>query len=139
MSSSDGEAARHDTPEGSSGPSAPATEKNSNDGSEGGASTPLENAAPPASGTIRDEIQRLLDEQRRVRQDRKRVAADLKNAQRRQKRLKHRARLLSTEELGRVLALRDQEEAAKAAKKQNAEAKHGSPAASTAQWSEHTT
>ena len=66
--------------------------------------------------TIKDEIQTLIDEQKKVRDERKRVSGELKNAQRRQKRLKHRARLLSSEDLLRALALRAQEEEAKAGK-----------------------
>ena len=66
--------------------------------------------------TVKDDIDKLLEEQKKVRADRKRVSSELKNAQRKQKRLKHRARLLSSEDLLRVMALRSQEEEAKAKK-----------------------
>jgi len=66
--------------------------------------------------TIKDEIQQLVDEQKKLRDERKRVSQELKNAQWRQKRLKHRARLLSSEDLMRVMALRAQEEETKAEK-----------------------
>ena len=140
MFPSEAEAARHDTPEGCSGPSAPAPEKNSNDASEAVDSTPLE-YAPRASGAIRGDIQCLDEGQRRERQERKRVASDLQNAPRRHKRLKHRSQLLSTEELGGVCALRDQKEVAQTATQQKVEAKteHASPEASAFEWSEHTT
>ena len=65
---------------------------------------------------MNEQIERLLLEQKRVKEERKRVAQELKNAQRRRKRLKHRARLLSNEDLMRVMALREQENAAKASK-----------------------
>ena len=68
-----------------------------------------------AGADTNQEIERLLLDQKRVKEERKRVAQELKNAQRRRKRLKHRARLLSTEDLVRVMALREQESAAKAA------------------------
>ncbi len=73
-----------------------------------GANTSSENA----------EIARLLAEQKRVREDRKRIASELKNAQRRRKRLKHRARLLSTEDLSKVMVLRQIEKTEKEAKAQ---------------------
>ena len=60
--------------------------------------------------TVNQDIQRLLDEQKRVREERKRVANELRNAQRRRRRLKHKARLLSQDDLAQVLALRQDEE-----------------------------
>ena len=73
--------------------------------------------SPAASGAVasmNSEIDRLLGEQRTVRNERKRVAAELKNAQRRRKRLKHCARLLSSDDLVKVLALRDEDQKQKA-------------------------
>ena len=62
---------------------------------------------------MNSDIERLLADQKRVREERKRVAAELKNAQRRRKRLKHRARLLSSDDLVTVLALRNDDKAQK--------------------------
>ena len=59
-----------------------------------------------AAKGVNSEIQRLLADQKEVREARKRVANELKNAQRRRRRLKHRARLLSTDDLVTVLGLR---------------------------------
>ena len=73
--------------------------------------------------TVKDEIEKLLEEQKQVRTERKRVSAELKNAQRRQKRLKHRARLLSSEDLVSVIALRAQEDARKECKSNEAPAR----------------
>ncbi len=67
-----------------------------------------------SAASMNEEIDRLLREQKTVRDERKRVAAELKNAQRRRKRLKHRARLLSSDDLARVLALRAAESATRA-------------------------
>ena len=53
------------------------------------------------------DIARLQAEQKRVREERKRVAAELRNAQKRKQRLKHRARLLSNEDLMMVAAMRE--------------------------------
>ena len=64
----------------------------------------------PPTLTENEEISRLLREQRELRGQRKRVAQDLKNAQRRRKRLKHRARLLSNDDLAKVMALRELEQ-----------------------------
>ena len=66
--------------------------------------------------TVKDAIDKLLEEQKKVRAERKRVSADQKNAQRKQKRLNHRASLLSSGDLLLVMALRTQEEEAKAQK-----------------------
>lgn len=66
--------------------------------------------------TVADEIDKLLSDQKKVKDERKRVSSELKNAQRRQKRLKHRARLLDTDDLLRVIAIRSQEDAKKAEK-----------------------
>ena len=44
-----------------------------------------------------------------MRDERKRVANELRNAQRRRRRLKHKARLLSHDDLAQVLALRQEE------------------------------
>ena len=53
------------------------------------------------------DIARLHAEQKRVREERKRVANELRNAQKRKQRLKHRARLLSNEDLLAVAAMRE--------------------------------
>ena len=53
------------------------------------------------------DIVRLQKEQKRVREERKRVAQELRNAQKRKQRLKHRARLLSSEDLMTVIAMRE--------------------------------
>ena len=53
------------------------------------------------------EISRLQKEQKRVRDERKRVSQELRNAQKRKQRLKHRARLLSSEDLMTVIAMRE--------------------------------
>ena len=76
-----------------------------------------------------EDIARLLAEQKRLREDRKRVASDLKNAQR--KRLKHRARLLSSEDLAKVMMMRELEKAEKEAKGQPAATSGGSGASSS--------
>ena len=53
------------------------------------------------------DIARLQAEQKRVREERKRVASELRNTQKRKQRLKHRARLLSNEDLMMVAAMRE--------------------------------
>ncbi len=67
-----------------------------------------------SAAAMNSDIDRLLAEQKRIKDDKKRVAQDLKNALRRRKRLKHRPRLLSSDDLVRVMALREAENAAKA-------------------------
>ena len=65
--------------------------------------------------TVNSDIERLLEEQRVARAEKRRVQEELKNAQRRRRRLKYKARLLSQDDLVHVLALRKQEsEAAQA-------------------------
>ena len=59
------------------------------------------------------DIDRLLAMQKELKAERKRVAKDLKNAQRRRKLLKHRDRLLSSEDLHKVLSLRVEEQVRK--------------------------
>ena len=61
---------------------------------------------------MNSEIERLLAEQKRVKAEKKALANDLKNAQRRRKRLKHKARLLSQLDLLEVMNLRHDEEKA---------------------------
>ena len=53
------------------------------------------------------DIARLYAEQKQVKEDRKRVSNELRNAQKRKQRLKHRARLLSSEDLMTVIAMRE--------------------------------
>ena len=55
----------------------------------------------------------MLAEQKRVKAEKKALANDLKNAQRRRKRLKHKARLLSQLDLLEVMNLRQDEEKTK--------------------------
>ena len=61
-------------------------------------------------GTVSHDIARLLDEQKRVRAERKVIASELRNVQRRCRRLKHEARLLSQDDLQHVLLLCHEEE-----------------------------
>ena len=51
-----------------------------------------------------------LEEQRKAREERKRVANELRNAQKRRRRLKHKGRLLSQDDLAQKPALRKEEE-----------------------------
>jgi hypothetical protein len=64
-----------------------------------------------------DAVERLIQQQKEVRAERKRVAAELKNAVRRKQRLKHRARLLSSEDLLSVMNMREWEENKKKGRK----------------------
>ena len=59
------------------------------------------------------EIDELLAAQKRTRQEKKRLANEMKNAKRRKQRLTKRARLLTTEDLLTVVALRESERAAR--------------------------
>ena len=77
---------------------------------------PAEEAAHGATSSVNAEIDRLLKEQKRIKQERKEMSALLKNAQRRRKRLKHKARLLSKTDLMEVMMLRSEEEASKRAR-----------------------
>ena len=90
--------------------------KEANEGEDDVSSQPLRSRPATNKLTENEEICRLLAEQRRVREDRKRIATELKNAQRRRKRLKHRARLLSNDDLSRVMQLREIEKAEREAK-----------------------
>ena len=67
----------------------------------------------PHRSQVNSEIERLLAEQKRIKAEKKALANDLKNAQRRRKRLKHKARLLSQLDLLEVLNLRHDEEKTK--------------------------
>ena len=58
------------------------------------------------------EIHELLAAQKRTREEKKRLALEVKNAKRRKLRLTQRARLLTTEDLLTVVALRESERAA---------------------------
>ena len=66
-----------------------------------------------AAESVNADIDRLLAQQKDLKAERKRVAKDLNNAQRKRKRLKHRARLLSSEDLHKVLSLRVEEQVRK--------------------------
>jgi hypothetical protein len=68
---------------------------------------------PGNADSVNADIDRLIGMQKELKAERKRVAKDLKNAQRRRKRLKHRARLLSSEDLHKVLSLRIEEQVRK--------------------------
>jgi len=59
-------------------------------------------------------IENLIEQQKAMRLERKRIAQDLRNAQKKRARLKNKARLLSTEDLLTVVALREQDMHAKA-------------------------
>ena len=80
----------------------------------GAASSSMETAiggstAAVGGSAVNEEIEQLLQQQRDIRDQRKKVAIELKNAQRRRRRLKHRARLLSSIDLLTVLGLRSEE------------------------------
>ena len=75
----------------------------------------LEDMAAKRS-TVLSDIDTLMLKQAEVRATKKAVAVELKNAQRRKQRLKHKARLLSAEDLRSVLCLRVAEEEAANAK-----------------------
>ena len=61
------------------------------------------------------DIARLQAEQKRVREERKQVANELRNAQKRKQILKHRARLLSNDDIMMVAAMRECEQARRTA------------------------
>ena len=74
-------------------------------------------AALAARGTtkankVKNDIEELLAAQKKVRDERKRLATEVKNARRRRSRLTKRARLLTTEDLLTVVALREGERVA---------------------------
>ena len=77
---------------------------------------PAEVSAAGSRASVNAEIDRLLKEQKRIKQEKKEMANALKNAQRRRKRLKHKARLLSKADLMEVMMLRTEEEAGKRAR-----------------------
>ena len=62
---------------------------------------------------VTSEIDELLAAQKRAREEKKKLANEMKNAKRRKQRLTKRARLLSTEDLLTVAALRESERAAR--------------------------
>ena len=63
---------------------------------------------------VTSEIDELLAAQRRACEEKKKLANEVRNAKRRKQRLTKRARLLSTEDLLTVVALRESERAARA-------------------------
>ena len=81
------------------------------------------------TSSVSSDIANLLAEQKRVREERKQLANDLRNAQRRRQRLKHKARLLSKDDLHSVMTLRLEEEVFKESKATKAQtrAEHSSP------------
>ena len=64
---------------------------------------------------VSEDIARLQAEQKRMREERKKVANELRDAQKRKHRLKHRARLLSSEDSTTVIAMRETDAAVKRA------------------------
>ena len=62
---------------------------------------------------VTSEIDELLGAQKRAREEKKKLANEVKNAKRRKQRLTKRARLLSTEDLLTVVALRESDRAAR--------------------------
>ena len=74
---------------------------------------PAEESTAGSRASVNAEIDRLLQEQKRIKQEKKEMSNLLKNAQRRRKRLKHKARLLSKADLMEVMMLRTEEEAGK--------------------------
>ena len=60
---------------------------------------------------VTSQIDELLAAQKRAREEKKRLANEVKNAKRRRQRLTKRARLLTTEDLLTVVALRESERA----------------------------
>ena len=62
---------------------------------------------------VTSEIDELLAAQKRAREDKKKLANEVRNAKRRKQRLTKRARLLSTEDLLTVVALRESDRAAR--------------------------
>ena len=77
---------------------------------------PAEESTAGSRASVNAEIDRLLKEQKRIKQEKKEMSNLLKNAQRRRKRLKHKARLLSKADLMEVMMLRTEEEAGKRAR-----------------------
>ena len=77
---------------------------------------PAEESTAGSRASVNAEIDRLLQEQKRIKQEKKEMSNLLKNAQRRRKRLKHKARLLSKADLMEVMMLRTEEEAGKRAR-----------------------
>ena len=76
--------------------------------------------SPTAKCKVTQDIQNLITEQKHIREEKKRIANELKNAQRRRHRLKHKARLLSPEDLEHVMILRREETEVKANKARKA-------------------
>ena len=93
--------------------SQPGSASASSDAGSLASSQPPGSARKPHRSQVNAEIDRLLAEQKRVKAEKKALANDLKNAQRRRKRLKHKARLLSQLDLLEVMNLRQDEEKTK--------------------------
>ena len=62
---------------------------------------------------VNSDIDRLLEAQKKLKLDKRNLQNELRNAQRRRKRLKHKARLLSAGDLLEVMQLREDETAEK--------------------------
>ena len=78
-------------------------------------SSPASSAGSPAHrpGNVTSDIDRLLQEQKRIKAEKKAFSVDMKNTQRRRKRLRQKARLLSADDLMNVVQLRQDELSAK--------------------------
>ena len=68
---------------------------------------------------VTSQIDELLAAQKRAREEKKRLANEVRNAKRRKQRLTKRARLLTTEDLLTVVALREAERASRESASQN--------------------
>ena len=71
---------------------------------------------PKPRSSVNSEIERLLEQQKLMKQQKKDLQNELRNAQRRRKRLKHKARLLTAADLLEVMQLRQDENCQKAPK-----------------------
>ena len=94
-------------------PSGAAAAASSASSSGGGAIVALAATGEARAKQVGDEIVDLLQAHKQARERKKRLAADLKNARRRRSRLTKRARMLSTEDLLTVVALRESDRAAR--------------------------
>ena len=69
--------------------------------------------SPKMASKVNSDIDRLLEAQKKLKLDKKNLQNELRNAQRRRKRLKHKARLLSASDLLEVMQLREDENVVK--------------------------
>ena len=78
----------------------------------GGASSSTASSSQPSpkkASKVNSDIDRLMEAQKKMKQDKKDLQNELRNAQRRRKRLKHKARLLNASDLLEVMSLRQDE------------------------------